>query len=57
MATVTTPSRKRKRVVLPIEVKLRILDRLDQGATGTTLAVEYNLGKSTISDNRRPSNS
>jgi hypothetical protein len=39
---------KRKRVVLSLESKLAILDRLKFGATQVKLAEEYGVGKSTI---------
>ena len=41
---------KRKRVVLSLESKLAILDRLKFGATQAKLAEEYGVGKSTIAD-------
>ena len=41
---------KRKRVVLTIDKKLEIISKLDQGVSLTTLAKEYNVGKSTVFD-------
>lgn len=41
---------KRKRVVLSINKKLEIIDKLDGGARGSNLAREYGVGVSTISD-------
>lgn len=45
----TSPA-KRKRNVLSIENKITILDRLEKGESGASLAVVYNVGKSTISE-------
>jgi len=41
---------KRKRVVLSLEDKLGILDRLKAGASHTKLAEEYGIGKATVGD-------
>ena len=41
---------KRKRVVLDIPTKLRILDRLENGEKAVSLACEFGVGKSTITD-------
>ena len=43
-------SRKRKRVVLTLEKKLSILDRLKSGETQGKVATEYGVGRSTIGD-------
>lgn len=43
-------SGKRKRVVLSLGDKVKILKRLKNGEAGTKLAVEFGVGKSTISD-------
>ena len=42
--------KKRKRVVLTLENKLAILDRLKTGATQEKLASEYGIGRSTVGD-------
>ena len=44
---------KRKRVVLSIETKLAILDKVAKGATQSDLAREYNIGRSTVTDLKR----
>ena len=41
---------KRKRVVLDLDAKLSIINRLDRGETAGKLANEYGVGKSTITD-------
>ena len=41
---------KRKHVVLSIEEKKTIIERLNKGETASMLAREYNLGRSTITD-------
>ena len=41
---------KRKRVTLNIQQKLRIIERIEHGERASVLAVEYNIGSSTISD-------
>ena len=41
---------KRKRVVLSLELKLEILDRLSKGETQSHLAIEYGIGKTTVFD-------
>ena len=46
-------SRKRKHVVLPVESKIGILDRLKAGAIQTQLAEEYGIGSSTVGDIRK----
>ncbi len=43
-------STKRKRKVLTIEAKLAILNSLSKGISKASLAEEYGVGKSTISD-------
>lgn len=43
-------STKRKRVALSIAEKLKILEELDRGVSGASLARQYNVGTSTISD-------
>lgn len=43
-------SKKRKRVVLPLEIKIAILDRLKAGATQAKLADEYGIGRLTVGD-------
>ena len=42
--------KKKKRIVLSIETKLKISRKQSLGQTIPSLATEYNLGKSTISD-------
>lgn len=42
--------KKRKKVVISIEEKYEVLQRLDSGETAVNLAKELNVGKSTISD-------
>jgi len=42
--------KKRKHVALPIEQKLTILKKIAEGASLTTIAKEYGIGKSTVSD-------
>lgn len=46
-------SRKRKRVTLSIDTKLEILKKLDSGVSLSNIAVEYGIGKSTITDIRK----
>ena len=41
-------SRKRKRVVLSLENKLCILDRLAKGERATSIASEFGIGNSTV---------
>lgn len=41
---------QRKRVVLSIEKKLEILDRLSKGESQAFLSFEYGIGKSTVAD-------
>ena len=43
-------STKRKRSVLSIKDKQAIIQRLDQGAKGTQLSLEYDISKQQISD-------
>ena len=43
-------SMKRKRNVLTIETKLEIINQLENGVSGSSLAVRYNIGKATVSD-------
>lgn len=42
--------RKRKRVVLSLENKLRILDRLAKGEKAMKIASEFGMGNSTVTD-------
>ena len=42
--------RKRKRVVLSLEHKLSILNRLAKGKKGTKVASEFGIGNSTVTD-------
>ena len=42
--------KKRKRVVLSIESKLTILEKIAKGVTQARVAEEYNIGQSTITD-------
>ena len=44
----TSMCRKRKRVVLSLENKLSILDRLAKGERPTKLASEFGIGNSTL---------
>ena len=44
----TGSCRKRKRVVLSLENKLAILDRLEKGETKTKLAKEFSVANSTL---------
>lgn len=46
----TTESGKRKHNVLSIEAKIEIIQRLEKGETGRSLAPLYNVGRTTISD-------
>ncbi|KFM57181.1 Jerky-like protein, partial [Stegodyphus mimosarum] len=48
---------KRKRVVLTMKDKINIIIRLKQGESGSKLADEYGVGKSTISDIKKNSES
>ena len=43
-------SNRRNRNVLTIETKLKILNHIEKGESGYSLAREYNVGKSSISD-------
>ena len=42
-------SMKRKRNVLTIETKLEIINQLENGVSGSSIAVRYNVGKATVS--------
>ena len=42
--------RKRKRVTLSIEQKIKVLEKLDRGISNTAIASEYSSGKSTVTD-------
>ena len=44
---------KRKRVTLIIEKKLDVLKKIDQGASLAAVALEFGLGKSSVSDIKR----
>ncbi|XP_069701118.1 uncharacterized protein [Periplaneta americana] len=44
---------QRKRIVLTIDTKLKLLSRLEKGESASSLAREYSIGKSTISDIKR----
>ncbi len=46
----TGNSRKRKRVVLTLEQKLLVLERLKHGQTQENIASEFGAGRSTIGD-------
>ncbi|XP_067387794.1 jerky protein homolog-like [Emydura macquarii macquarii] len=46
-------SRKRKRVTLSIDTKLEILKKLDNGVRLSNIAIEYGIGKSTVTDIRK----
>ena len=50
MDIITSVKKKRKRVVLTIEQKLKIIEKLKKGAKRADLAKEYNVGESTITD-------
>lgn len=50
-------SAKRKRVVLSLSDKLKIVDRLKKGASGSSLAREFGVGNSTITDIKKNSES
>ncbi|XP_054281171.1 jerky protein homolog-like [Macrosteles quadrilineatus] len=50
-------SSKRKRVVLSVSDKLKILEQLKKGASGSSLAREYGVGNATISDIKKKSES
>ena len=54
MATPTAS--KRKRVVLTLEKKLAILDRLSKGETQAAIAHEYGIGKATVYDLKKNEN-
>ncbi|XP_023237333.1 jerky protein homolog-like, partial [Centruroides sculpturatus] len=47
---------KRKRVVLSVSDKLKIIDQLKCGASGSSLARKYGVGNATISDIKKNSN-
>lgn len=42
--------KKRKRILLTVEEKLKIIERVEQGEDAMKLADEYNVGKTTIRD-------
>ena len=46
----TSTCRKRKRVVLSLENKLSILDRLAKRERATKIAIEFGIGNSTVTD-------
>ena len=48
--TAASTRRKRKRVVLSLENKLSILNRLAKGEKGTKVASEFGIGNSTVTD-------
>lgn len=50
MAAASTTSRKRKRVVLSLENKICILDRLAEGERASKLATEFAIGNATVTD-------
>ena len=50
MGSSAKKSQKRKRVVLIIDSKLAILDRLKEGVIHAKLADEYGIGTSTVGD-------
>lgn len=47
---------KRKHTFLTIETKIEILNRLEKGESGSSLAKEYGVGKATISDIKKMKN-
>lgn len=49
-AACATTSGKRKRVVLSLENKICILDRLARGERATKLATEFGIGNATVTD-------
>ena len=51
--TSSSTAAKRKRVTLTIEKKLDVLKKIDQGASLAAVALEFGLGKSTVSDIKR----
>lgn len=55
MAALALASRKRKRVVLTLENKLSILDRVANSEKMTKLAKEFGVGNSTITDLKKES--
>ena len=51
MASVSASAKKkRKRVVLTIEEKVKVLDMLDESISYSVIAAEFGIGKSTVSD-------
>ena len=50
MASSSGSARKSKRLVLPLESKIAILERLKAGATQAQLAEEYGIRSSTAGD-------
>ena len=53
MASLSGSARKRKRLVLPLESKIAILERLKAGATQAQLAEENGIGSLTVGDIKR----
>lgn len=49
----TMSDKKRKRVVLSLQQKLEIIDRLEKGISVQSLASEYNVGEQTVRDIRK----
>ena len=47
------PPVKRKHKTISLKDKLEILNKLEKGSSGTSLAIEYGVGKATISDFKR----
>ena len=45
-----TGTRKRKRIVLSIEDKVKIVELLDKSVSYSVIAEKYGIGKSTVSD-------
>ena len=50
MPKVPKETGKRKKVVLTIQQKLEILDKLNAGQSGTSIAHEYGIGNATVTD-------
>lgn len=48
-------SQKRKRVVLSLQQKTDIVERLKKGESGNNIALEYGIGTSTVSDIKKNS--
>lgn len=51
----TSVSRKHKRVVLLLESKLCVLDRLAKGERATVVASDFRIGNSTVNDLKKES--